>query len=807
MAKPIPKQVATVKDKKINYGKKELVGATVVSEQDRKKVSYPMYYLAGYRDGRNRAVCYCTECRNTFNVSDDIAAVCDQTVAYANNTTSQTPGSLSDGENVCPECGNEGMMYTVQPQPDKSASGRRFKSKSYHVGAYEIPMIATGRYQFMYKNDKDEVTRIDSNVMMHSTIIYPSGKVYHFDTEYSRIYDMVQNQVRNTKTIIMGDKRKTEDLSMLRPFGKERLGEPLRPHDTGKYCNPHQALRELDVNLMDPRDVEFKSVEDIEKEIMAYDVMGDAMASYVADGLNAIPLYPYSAKDMTSPVMSPAVNASSSAAQPPNKAVYVGSIESMYKVAHLIADARISKDVDPFYLDFEHNGLFVKNHRVGDTENLNNNRIQVELYRSYMRMMTVYPRAFEYACAKTDTRLMNFGFEQKQKTGNADYSVKDIPDSVKAKIFREEVAYTMMQVAAVDDNIRATIMKAKDVDDLKSQLAYYVFGKNEKCDITVPFHVRLYNEGNSMQPGPDPTTELRETFKQDMLGVANTCYTARKLSIYDTEHLLSLVRIGQESPSPKPKRIHSKATGKTFIPKQTGMSHYSEEYRGVGTIAPIMDRTAMRYFKSVVKGKTPDEIISIYADKQTFDQHLKNIDLFEKMLVNNVLPNTAQQKDDYLHAARKAQVKLYMGGGLLSEPGMGKALALHSHTKEEAYRAFALQFGSQTKELVDQYVEELRKELADTEDVNYGKGQVSLYRRQAFRSKVYDELFATTDPEQIYRNLQNLNYGKWDTDSITNVEELVLRGTAEEREAAAREMFGDIPAPVESDLDMLFTTS
>ena len=805
MAKPIPKQAATVKDKKINYGKKELVGATVVSEQDRKKVSYPLYYLAGYRDGRNRAVCYCTECRNTFNVSDEIAAICDETVAYANNASSKTPGSLSDGDNVCPECGNEGMMYTVQPQPDKSASGRRFRSKSYHVGAYEIPMIATGRYQFMYKNDKDEVTRIDSNVMMHSAIIYPSGKVYHFDTEYSRIYDMVQNRVRNTKTIIMGDKRKTEDLSTMIP--REHINEPLRQHDGGRYGDGGRMLRELGINLMDPRDVEFKSVEDIEKEIMAYDVMGDATAPYVADGLGAMPLYPYSAKDMTSVVMSPAVNPSSSAPQSPNKAVYVGSIESMYKVAHLVADARISKDVDPFYLDFEHNGLFVKNHRVGDTKNLNNNRVQVELYSSYMKMMATYPRAFEYACAKTDARLMNFGFEQKQKTGNADYSAKDIPDSVKAKIFREEVAYTMMQVAAVDDNIRATIMRAKDVDDLKSQLAYYVFGKNEKCDITVPFHVRLYNEGNSMQPGPDPTTELRETFKQDMLGVANTCYTARKLSIYDTEHLLSLVKIGQESPSPKPKRIHSKATGKMFTPKQSGQSHYSEGYRGVGTIAPIMDRASMRYFKSVVKDKTPDEILSIYADKQTFEQHVKNINMFERMLADSILPNTTQQKEDYLNAVRKTQVKLYMGAGLLNEPGMGKALSLHCHTKEEAYRAFALQFGPQTKELVDQYVDELRKDLADSKNVSYGKELVSADRRRILKNKAYDELFSTTDPEQIYENLRDLNYGKWDPDSISNVEELVLKGTAEEREAAAREMFGDIPAPVDSDLDMLFTKS
>lgn len=648
---------------RINYGKKELV----MKDTD---YTRPIMFLVN-RDGFVQETCYCSACRKTFRIPD-YEEIKDSergrffkwdsyksSNAYRDNALSMIP-------DVCPECGNGSEDIVKLPVKQLPSDMGRDSEHINYSDAYEMPAVPNGRYLFEYRDGDGNVTRVDDNLMMHTAIIFPSGKIFHYDTEYSEATDLVKNQIRVSRTKITGDRR-----------DEQRMIDSL---DTFKYPNASESMSAARWNINHVRGVSTGHMgitvynvllEELNKPYPAHNVDKYPQMCgmyYKSSGESSYHSTDYHATENVSPDDYGAVREEN------------GTADMGQKMDDRKRDAVLSRfkdKVHPVYTDVLCNGLFLAEHHIGS--NAWNTNIDDKLVAKYMTMAVKYPAAFEYACSRADARITDWSYAQQRKTGmDAKEAAENCPDTLRAKIFREETEFVCEQLGAIDDKVLKTIGVAKDVKDMRAKLSFYVFGKDGD-GAEVPGQIRL-KDGNTMQDPTTATKKLKREFDQNMIGVANTAYTCSKLGIRDVNHVMSVIDIANGSPDIFPKR--RKKDGQTMYEKEK-----PDMFRDAKTIVPVQERSAMRFLKNYSNAHNPTDFIRDVYCKEGWDQTTENIRIYDDILTYADIANTKEQAESVVTDLMKTRVANYL---------MQKSV-------RDAYVDFVEVFGDKTKKEVDRY--------------------------------------------------------------------------------------------------------
>ena len=331
----------------------------------------------------------------------------------------------------------------------------------------------------------------------------------------------------------------------------------------------------------------------------------------------------------------------------------------------------------PVYADLVKNGLNLKEHKKGITEDdiTPDNALQ----NIHYHMSVCYPAAIEYAASRAENRVKNYEFSEKRKAiDNPDYVPKTATDNARAKFFREEMNIVANQLCACDDKILNEVKLAsidaptyvfvknrngkpyiKKIDHYVSQesdnpsamqimqerLSFFVYGLRDGYPVPNDIAIKL-KDSKTLQPATQATNKLKSAFNMDPIATASNVYTLQKLKITDPNHVKSVLDlISQQSPdvNPADKRIQGRR-----IPQKKEYSPFVN----AGVMAPIRDKTALRFLRLYGQTHNTVSMISdIYdntedpmrADK--WNQVIENIRLY-KDIINN--PNVApiQTKKD-----------------------------------------------------------------------------------------------------------------------------------------------------------------
>lgn len=602
--------------KKIEYGTKSM------KIQQRDIGIKPIFFLVKENNEFDNK-CYCSACQNVFNWD---APEDDEKLSNSWNTQSQI-SRFAENVGACPDpnCGNDSAFSYVKASTENVKQG--------HInmkGSYAIPNIVTGRYLFTYTDDNGNVNRIDDNLMLHSTIVYPSGKTFQFDTEYSLTDDLVKNTQLMTKTRITGEKR--EELNI-----KDTV-------DTFRYMPVNKSFS-------------ITGAYDINTVHFVGRFSPDYMTMYnpIADNEIIKNINPYSQTVLVvNEEQFPNSHVDSifkyhetqGSEKTPELSEDIAKLKSYYIMSRF-------KDIDPVYKDTFNNGLYLSEHHPGSNED--NTQVDEKLRLMYTYMMTKYPVAFEYACERADLQCLNWTMNEKRRTeANPNYQAKDIPNSVKSKFLRNEVEFISQQLASVDDKILDTVKSSKNVEDMKQKLQFFVFGQNDKvADTQVPKQIRL-TENQTMQNPIDATKKLKKAFGNNMIGVASTVYTCHKLGIKDINYVNTVIDIANGSPSLQPER-HRKNGQYTYDkPKR-------EPHRHAGTIVPIRDNTMLRFLRNYGNThSTTDLIDSVYGSTDKYRRATENVRIYADILKHADVASTHDEINQNTWDLEKARLTDYL---------------------------------------------------------------------------------------------------------------------------------------------------
>lgn len=544
-----------------------------IMAQDRKSFPKPLYLLKESY-GRPATKCYCSECEKVSDINMD-----DMVNRY----------SLVSG---CPECGNMDMTLEVQ----KSALQHGdfvINGKSYiHNGqeGWKLPETVTGRYLYVSMDtDTGDVQKIEDNIMTKSVIIFPNGKIMSMQSELGETTDLQKNNATVSRTnIAFGQRDKKVFRSHVDTFAypDNSVGE-----FTGNESNKTMGVKGWGVNHAHAYNANgTSSIGFLEHNKL----IDELCRQHRSDGRVITPANSKGNENYFTAMMNALGNTPTSEIMgekaEANSEMPISLFLSRLKTQMI--SSRF-KDLDPMYLDFYNNGLFLAEHHVGSNEG--NTPLSRENREIYTMMMLRYPLAFEYACERTDARIRTWYEDQKGKQRREGIEPTDdieISAAYKNKIFREEVELVAQSVAAADDIILTEIKKAKSLDELKKNLMYNVFGEIKPEDQiimeteassvlrltaedengkAIPIQPSLgartvktiKNKQGETEEKITPHTSLIKYFNKNMITTASNVYTAMKMGYTSYADKLLFVKKGEEySPSLEEKR--KKVNGQTI---------------------------------------------------------------------------------------------------------------------------------------------------------------------------------------------------------------------------------------------------
>lgn len=653
--------------KKIEYGSKSLkLSQTNIGRK-------PLFLLVK-ESGDLEEKCFCSECQSLF----DWVPQNDQNKRIDRYGGSSVLRRTLTEENIsCPDCGNNSGIGCVRAQETEQSIGH-IKTK----GSYRIPDVITGRYLFSFENENGETTRVDDNLMMRSTIVYPSGKMFHSEIEYSHTNDLIKNSEYMTKTRINGNKREElnvkDDVDTFTYMPVQKSFSVMTAYNAnvahiagemmGGYLsmfNPIVAAEILPkrgssyglfrrplIDEANPSEIYYSDTETM-----------DVSSAFLHDGM-----HDYRITDEIRDILK----------QP--------SLEMQSMKTSMVA-SRFK--VDPVYVDFYNNGMFLTEHHPGSNEG--NTEIDEQKRLLYTFMMTKYPVAFEYACERADFQVTNWTMNEKRRAeANPDYTAKPIPDSVKAKYIRQEINFVCEQLAVIDDKILRTIADSKDIADMKQKLQFFAFGQNEKMANTqVPKNIRLKDE-TTMQDPVDATKKLKSAFNMNPIGVANTVYTCKKLGISDINHVNTVIGIANESPGLEP--VRHRRNGQYYYQQPKFESH-----RHAMTVTPIRDSTMLRFLKNYGNThSTTDLIDSVYGSEDNWGRMAENVRIYSSILKHADIASSHDDIENTNWELEKSRLANY----------------LKSKSIKDAYVDYIGMYGDKTPKKVNQLAYQIKYDKA-----------------------------------------------------------------------------------------------
>lgn len=673
--------------KKVNYGTKKLV------RSDTNLFKKPLFLLAEnlYSNQSRHELadviqvkkCFCSGCKSTFDVDLELKRNSSYW-ADANSLDKDddnTRTAINDLE--CPECHNSELNTIVARTPDveNKAENHINMSQSWH-----IPAFMEGHYVFEYTDDDGTPTRIDDNYMSTDVTIFPSGKKFQYSVEISETTDLVKNDVKVTKTKIIGENRELLDVkSSSNKFAYAKIQEGLQPtYNVKNYTNGYE---------------------------------------FTASAVSSNPIYALSNG------IKPEFNSNCKFFNKSfNTTIYTWEDDLSTVIDETMTYKRRTieqrfKDLDSVYKDSSQNGLYLKEYHPGSNEentNLDNAKISF-----YYNMIVRYPVAYEYACSRVDDRVLNHKFsEQRKANDDSSYVPREIPDSAKAKMLREELKYVGEQLCACDDKILKTIGDAKNLDDMKQKLQFFVFGNNEKiADTQVPKHIAL-KDGQTSQSHIDATKALKASFNKNPIGTASTVYTCHKLGIKDTNHINQMIAIANTSPdvNPAPLRRH----GQRF---QQKVGYHNNANANV--LAPIVDKSMMQFARNYANTHSHTDVVDAYKT-ENFDQYKECARIYSQIVPYAKIADKELDIKENLHAITKNQIRNY----------------LTNKTVKDAYIDFIEKYGKDTPDVINSYVAEIKQDKKNEEIKRfYDKNGID-----STLAKYADDLSQYDDPKSFLEN-------------------------------------------------------
>lgn len=613
--------------KKINYGSKSM-------RLSQKDIGRKPVFLLAKESGDLEEKCFCSACQTVFDWVPQQQE--NKRISYGYAAKSLLSRVLIDENIACTDCGNNSGVSVAYAQTNEQPIGH-IKTK----GSYRIPNIITGRYVFAYEDENNKVTRVDDNIMMRSTIVYPSGKMFHTDVEYSQTHDLIKNSNYVTKTRINGEKREEVNVKdSVDTFTYIPVNKSYSP--SGVYdCNvTHLAGPPLSNTYMA-----------MYNSILINEILNTRNDSF---GKERSTTHPENTNDVYGPFN--------------DKTGYYYTTEEIEEAKKPAKEVQALKtaliasrfDVDPVYTDFYNNGMFLSEHHPGSNEG--NTPIDEQTRVLYTFMMTKYPVAFEYACERANLQVLNWTMNEKRRAeANPDYTAKEIPNSVKAKFIRQETKFVCEQLAVIDDKVLKTIAESKNLTDMKQKLQFFVFGKNEKFEDTqVPKNIRLTDD-KTMQDPINATNKLKKAFNANPIGVANTVYTCKKLGLKDINHVNTVIGIANDSPSLEPTRHRKNGQYQYSQPK-------SEPHRRAQTITPIRDATMLRFLKNYANTHSPTDLIeSVYGSADKWCRATENVRIYANILQHADIASSHDDIERNVLELEKAKLASYLKSKSIKE--------------------------------------------------------------------------------------------------------------------------------------------
>lgn len=647
--------------RKINYGSKKQIYA------NKNIGSKPIFLLAeetkddiiNNNNNINVKKCFCSECQSTFDTDISIKRErYTSTTLYENNIpinmSDESIQNISDME--CPDCHNKSSFACIARNENKTP-------KEGHINmsnAWVLPPIPSGRYIFTYEDENNIPTRIDDNIMLNNTIIFPSGKKFNYQIEYSESTDLMRNSIKVTKSKIYGDKR--ENLDVKDSINRYKYDSINTSYSATDVYGIRHANKVADPIVYDYKPIYLQNNNILQNSLFNDNSIGAVKFEIDKDG-SKNPKRANRKNGLTKEFAETATDVSN---------LKIKTVEKRFTT------------VDDVYKQSKINGLFLAEHHPGSNEE--NTPLSDHKMSEYFNMMVRYPAAYEYACERVDNRVANHFFAEKRKAdADSSYTPREIATSAKAKMLREEVKFVSEQLAAVDDKILDTISSSKDVNDMKQKLQFYVFGDNENInDTQIPKNIRM-KDGQTMQDPIQATKSLKASFKNNPIGTANTVYTCHKIGIKDTNHINQMITIANNAPEINPAPIRKGGQRINVRVEQV-------ENVNAQTICPVRTRDAQRFLRNYANTHNHSDVIKdIYGDADKFKQYMECVRIYSTIIPYAKIADKPDEIKSNMHEIEKNQVRGYL---------MNKSV-------QEAYVDFIEKYKENTPKVINEFVKEI----------------------------------------------------------------------------------------------------
>lgn len=808
--------------KHINYGTKKMIYEkarpkisrapiiALLSPDEKVKQRYSEHGLDHSPADFHIRSCYCSECQSTFSIDNDIPIKVSASQCYGSEWC-PSPKSLLNDQNdseffgtdtendekdtlqkrfrklatelSCPQCGNECInMGFLLPMKQSDLTHYREDQEKKHInydGAWRIPPAFHGRYMFEYKDESGKTTRLDDNTMMDNMIIFPSGKSFKWQTEYSQMIDFTQNRILSAATRIDGNGRT--------PIGKAK--SVLDPLLYAPRVNSISINDRVDVNDI-KRCSSLTSTDSSLGAIISYrddvatDMLGNSRMLLHYTNENMLVSYYRSTYTLSAgiPTYDESCDYLSTEDAPKNTPANV-LFNEMYRDTAKIKAHKAMEQLNgvlphPIYSDLVHNGLMLTVHRKDSTEeNTSIDTVKQDLFS----LITIkYPVAVEYAASRAELRAVNYEFSEKRKANETDgYTAKTATDSARAKFFREEMQYVAEQLAACDDKVlneirlasqndapcyvfakdengNNTIQKvdhyvspevkereSENVRLMKDRLSFFVYGLREGYPVPNEIAPKL-KDNKTLQSATNATKKLKSSFEMDPIATASNVYTLQKWNITNQDHVKTVLDLMKEqSPEVNPAPIRIR--GKRITP-----SRKYTRFVNANILSPLRDRTTISFAKTY--GATHDTLSMI---QQIFDnqngetgpaygrnwgEFAECVRLYDDIANNKKLeipktkadlvgkdaPSSEISRDD-----RKIQLRTYLENS--GPDGL-----------KNAYRDFTPIYGENTEETINT----LAREITVDKKLDEIKRYANENGMEAALATYKDDLAEYTDPEQ-----------------------------------------------------------
>ncbi len=716
--------------------------------------------------------CYCADCRRQFDLSQELPelqadtySVTRDAATYHMTAPNKAAKAVLDTEPTCPECGRTAKSLVFIPAQKKSEDGdvlnRDLGEHINYDGSWRIPPIIQGRYVFEYRDGEDRhLTRMDDNVMMENTVIFPSGKQFTWESEFSQTMDLVRHRIVSYETRIDGR-------------GRTPVGVAQEVTNPFLYPSAQNALS-----------IERKTdVQDVRQAVNVIGTYGGGGGYEIISFKDAIfgkafgKITAYRMQDGSNDRLFANLESGSYCIGGiSEKAISLMGTEVGNLKSHAVMETLKDKMPHPVYADLVHNGLCLQQHKKGSTEE--NTAVKTELRNLYTYMAARYPASVVYAAERAEMRAVNYEFAERRKAAEtAGYEAKTATDSARAKFFREEMRFVSEQLCACDDKVLNEIRLAgtkspayvlrKDasgknviekvpefgasdpVQDMKDRLAFFVYGLQEGFPVPGDIAVKL-KDARTLQDATKSTKKLKTNFNNDPIAVASNVYTLRKWGITNSDHVKQVLDlVAEQSPVVNPPSIRIK--GNRVEPARKYRS-----FVNAGVLAPMRDRTAVSFAKLYGKTHDTSAMISEIFDNRTNDPKDSESSAKWRQFTEDVrLYGDLEGNPAVTFIRTKADLAVDQNSGETIDEWEQKKTQLRTYLDNNgkdgirlAYRDFAGIYGENTVEMINTLAREIKIDRQMDEVKKYANEngmEETLSKYSEFLSRFDDPEQAVTD--------------------------------------------------------------